>query len=187
MTGSKSDDPDAHNFGNQCSRAIATFLTPGSSKELSLDAIVRDTVIRNLSMDCHPDAVWMRGATQLRVWEMQEMDAEAKAFVDGIQDQHTYPPQNAPSLDDKKLRLAESNVSAIAPFSLEAQMSANCPSVLSDAIPSYGTVVPVHNFHRPPVFGPEVVVLDPRIKALHRQILTDTIWIAVWFGLVGLA
>jgi hypothetical protein len=40
-----------------CSRAVATFLSPNATKELPVDAIVRDTVIRNLAHDCHPDVV----------------------------------------------------------------------------------------------------------------------------------
>lgn len=38
-----------------CSRAVATFLSPNASKELPVDALVRDTVIRTLAYDCHPD------------------------------------------------------------------------------------------------------------------------------------
>jgi hypothetical protein len=40
-----------------CSRAVATFLCPNATKELPVDAIVRDTVIRNLAHDCYPDVV----------------------------------------------------------------------------------------------------------------------------------
>ena len=40
-----------------CSRAVATFLSPNATKELPVDAIVRDTVIRSLAYDCHPDVV----------------------------------------------------------------------------------------------------------------------------------
>lgn len=40
-----------------CSRAVATFLSPNASKELPVDALVRDTVIRTLAYDCHPDVV----------------------------------------------------------------------------------------------------------------------------------
>jgi hypothetical protein len=40
-----------------CSRAVATFLTPNATKELPVDAVVRDTVIRTLAYNCHPDVV----------------------------------------------------------------------------------------------------------------------------------
>jgi hypothetical protein len=41
----------------ECMRIIATFLRPGAPKELALDATVRDTVIRNLASNSHPDVV----------------------------------------------------------------------------------------------------------------------------------
>jgi hypothetical protein len=40
-----------------CSRAVATFLIPNATKELPIDAVVRDTVIRTLAYNCHPDVV----------------------------------------------------------------------------------------------------------------------------------
>ncbi|KAG6919756.1 hypothetical protein DXG01_001590 [Tephrocybe rancida] len=273
FTHSKSND--SNTFRNDCSRAVATFLTPGATKELLLDAIVRDTVIRNLSTSCHPDVflpvyeeiysllercsvprfltaasvninlpkqiywyavgvlnillgilvalvlilmvptpphanrayrifpvgffalgagqvysawrgqVWMRGATQMRVWEMQELDTEAKAFVDGILNEHKTHKHQTSSLE-KKPSAARSNVAAIAPFTLESQMRPGPPSVSNDTIPSYtapASTGAMHNFNRPPIFGPEVAVLDPHIKAVHRQILIDTCRLALWFGL----
>jgi hypothetical protein len=53
----ESKDRDADPFYVECSRIIATFLSPGSPKELLLEDTVRDTVIRNLSLSCHPDIV----------------------------------------------------------------------------------------------------------------------------------
>jgi len=38
-------------------RVVATFLRPNSAKELSLDAIIRDTAIRELAHNTHPDVV----------------------------------------------------------------------------------------------------------------------------------
>lgn len=49
--------PDNEALKLECSRAIATFLTPDSMKELPLDAVVRDTAVRNLSLSSHPDVV----------------------------------------------------------------------------------------------------------------------------------
>ncbi|KAG6861951.1 hypothetical protein C0995_009135 [Termitomyces sp. Mi166 len=285
FTPSKSHDPDPHGFHRECSRVIATFLTPGSPKELTLDAIVRDTVIRNLFYNCHPDVflpvyeevfsllersslprfllaasaninlpkqlywytmgtlnmllailialllimlvptppevnrawrilpvsifvvgggqfysawrgsctqIWRRGATQVRVWEMQEMNTEAQVFVEGVLNQHKAFPESAIALQEKS-QLGKTNISAIAPFAIEAQqIRVGRPSVSSDTIPSYATVPPVveppdHNFRRPPIFGPETVVLDPRIKAVHRQVVIDVHRFGVYLLLLSSA
>ncbi|KAF8076809.1 hypothetical protein FPV67DRAFT_1777227 [Lyophyllum atratum] len=283
----KSSDADSHRFRAECERAVATFLSPLASKELSLDAIVRDTVIRNLSLDCHPDVflpvyeevytqiergilprflstasaninlpkqiywyivgtcniaigllialllimmvptppeanrawrifpagfcslgsaqcysawrgycsqVWMRGNTQLRVWEMQEMDDEALAFVDRIlgpckdrqrtQDTASPPPHDEHEIkrDDKKQHPSARDVAVIAPFAIEPLTRVGQLSQSSDTVHSYGwtTAASVHHFHRPPVFGPETVVLDPHIKAVHRQVLIQVCRFGVW-------
>ncbi|KAG6857006.1 hypothetical protein H0H87_011100 [Tephrocybe sp. NHM501043] len=275
FTGS-TNESDANTFHTDCLRAIATFLTPGSAKELSLDSVVRDTAIRTLSLGSHPDAflpvyeeiysqveqcslprflasasaninlpkqiywyavgmfnmtfgllialllillvptppqayrafrifgvgffafgvgqvysawrgqVWLRGATQLRVWEMQDMDIEAKNFVEGILGEHQGPPRSP--LEEKNLHSPENNISTIAPFSLASQMKAGRSSVSTDAAPSFGAETisrPRHNFNRPPIFGPEAVVLDPRINAVHRQVIIDILQWAVVTAVVG--
>ncbi|KAG6877667.1 hypothetical protein C0993_005166 [Termitomyces sp. T159_Od127] len=197
---SKSHNSDLHGFRHECLRVVATFLTPGSPKELPLDAIIRDTVINNLSRSCHPDIplmsqdssctqIWRRGATQLRAWEMQETDTEAQAFVEGVLNQHKAFSQSAIALQEKS-QLGNVNVSAIAPFAIETQrIGLGRPSLSSDTIPSYATTppettAPGHNLRRPPIFGPETVVLDPRIKAVHRQLVIDVHRFGVYLLLV---
>lgn len=44
-------------FKEECMRIVATFLRSDSSKELSLDAMVRETIIRDLRTSTHPDVV----------------------------------------------------------------------------------------------------------------------------------
>lgn len=44
-------------FWMECMHVIATFLRPGSVKELNLDQSVRDALIRNLAFSNHPDVV----------------------------------------------------------------------------------------------------------------------------------
>ena len=44
-------------FKQECMRIVATFLRPNSPKELNLDAIVRDAIIRDLAHSTHPDIV----------------------------------------------------------------------------------------------------------------------------------
>lgn len=127
----------------------------------------------------------MRGNTQLRVWEMQEMDQEAQTFVDRILGP---PTSNDPDGDRKQGPDAaldagytgDKDIAAIAPF-IEPF---GRPSHSSDTIPSYRFSQP-HNFRRPPVFGPETVVQDPRIKAVHRQLMGDVVRFGVWVLLVG--
>ncbi|KAH0588099.1 hypothetical protein H2248_006820 [Termitomyces sp. 'cryptogamus'] len=280
----KSHDPDPHGFRRECSRIIATFLSPGSPKELALDAIMRDAMIRNISLSCHPDVflsayeevysflercslprfllaastninlpkqlywytmgmlnmllgillalllitlvptppeanrawrifpilifvvgggqfyaawrgscttIWRRGATQLRVWEMKEMDTEAEVFVEGVLNQDRDLPQNAIALQEKS-QPTKVNVAAIAPFAIEAQQTRlGGASLSSDTVSSYattpGAATPAHNFRRPPIFGPETVVIDPRIKAVHRQLVMEVHRFGVYLLLISSA
>jgi len=139
----------------------------------------------------------MRGSTQLRVWELQEMDDEAKAHVHQVrfpmQTPHDTPLVTPKSttflLNESKASIAPSireslgkmDVAHIAPF--------NCvpPTPITPALqPHHGEEIPLRvllsnnkentrklYFKRPPVFGPEAVVLDPHIKAVHRQLMYE--------------
>jgi hypothetical protein len=51
-------------FRLECMRVIETFLRPGAVKELSLDAMARDMIIRNLAHNTHPDVVSASHPTQ---------------------------------------------------------------------------------------------------------------------------
>jgi hypothetical protein len=44
-------------FKAECMRIVATFLRPDSPKELSLDAMIREMIIRDLETSTHPDVV----------------------------------------------------------------------------------------------------------------------------------
>ncbi|KAG5648704.1 hypothetical protein DXG03_000051 [Asterophora parasitica] len=273
-TVSTNSDSETQRLNTECQRAVATFLSPGSSKELLLDATVRDTVIRNLSLDCHPDVflpayeeiynlvercslprflslasaninlpkqiywyavgiinivigvflalilimrlptppqanrawrifpvgfcslgagqcysawrgycsqVWMRGNTQLRVWEMQDMDVEAKAFVNRILDPHTMRPPY--ECEDRSEKATKHIVASIAPFSVEP-LAHSSDTIASSYGSGTGHSDSARHFHRPPVFGPEAVVLDPRIKAVHRQVMIDTCRFGLFFMVV---
>lgn len=136
----------------------------------------------------------MRGNTQLRVWEMQEMDEEAKAFVDRILRPRKVPIGGDPPATDSNKKQGSSpapahysshDIAAIAPFAMEplpVGVTNEHPSRSSDTVPTYGFAT--HHFHRPPVFGPEVIVLDPHIKAVHRQLMIDVVRFGFWFMLV---
>jgi hypothetical protein len=130
----------------------------------------------------------MRGNTQLRVWEMQEMDEEAQTFVDRILGTHTSndPKEDLPEDDTKQgpdtvlggNYPGPRDIAAIAPFTMDSHSS--------DTIPSYNfSHTHTHNFRRPPVFGPETVVQDPRIKAVHRQLMGDVVRFGTWVLLVS--
>lgn len=49
--------PQAQPFRDECARIVATFFRPGASKELSLSHEVRDTIVRHLTWNTHPDVV----------------------------------------------------------------------------------------------------------------------------------
>jgi hypothetical protein len=71
---------------------------------------------------------------------------------------------------------------AIADVGSDPVARVDSPPSSSTSIPQDGLrepppVVPLHaarnGFNRPPVFGPDNVVLDPRIRALHRQVVRE--------------
>ncbi|KZT70343.1 hypothetical protein DAEQUDRAFT_764788 [Daedalea quercina L-15889] len=49
--------PNEQPFRQECMRIVATFLRPDAAKELPLDPTVRDTVIRDLTWNTHPDVL----------------------------------------------------------------------------------------------------------------------------------
>ncbi|TDL29970.1 hypothetical protein BD410DRAFT_823929 [Rickenella mellea] len=51
----ESFEPVDQPFREECMCVLATFLSPNSRKELLLDAVVRDTAIKNLVWTTHPD------------------------------------------------------------------------------------------------------------------------------------
>ncbi|KAI0677199.1 hypothetical protein C8Q78DRAFT_1001625 [Trametes maxima] len=63
--------PKAHTTHLQieCAQAAATFLRPGSPKELMLDADVRETLLRELAWNTHPDAFLLAYESALEALE----------------------------------------------------------------------------------------------------------------------
>jgi hypothetical protein len=47
-------------FKDECMRVAATFLRPDSPKELNLDSMIKDAIIRDLAHSTHPDVVSVR-------------------------------------------------------------------------------------------------------------------------------
>ncbi|OCH94496.1 hypothetical protein OBBRIDRAFT_123127 [Obba rivulosa] len=145
--------------------------------------------------------VWSRGNTQLRVWELQELDTEGAAHWDRVLDDagadHRAP---APVLDIAPPIQADPEdapaVCAIAPFASAPPDAPDTPGPAPPHAPRARSrplkrppplyIPPAARgapFRRPPTFGPERVVRDPRIQALHRQVLLDMWWVGFWFNL----
>ncbi|EMD40355.1 hypothetical protein CERSUDRAFT_91071 [Gelatoporia subvermispora B] len=173
--------------------------------------------------------VWSRGNTQLRVWELRELDTEAAAHWDRVLDDaaSTASPALPVLPEAHEPDGAQPNVGAIAPFAEPALPDflshPDCDIDISDAFAANGEILeepklpadppapPIsaeltaqpaaaifppgppdasnptpeeeEQYRRPPVFGPERVVRDPRIQALHRQVGLDMWWVGFWFNL----
>ncbi|KAF8872757.1 hypothetical protein BD779DRAFT_1571792 [Infundibulicybe gibba] len=134
--------------------------------------------------------VWMRGGTQLRVWELQEMDEESRVYADKV----LQPRQLAeihPGLE--KLGTSSSGLymhkgddddtssSAYPTPVLSANPTQDLAAIAPFTVAEAGHPAPIMHyptslmsgFMRPPIFGPERVVMDPRIKAVHQQVMND--------------
>ncbi|OSX59506.1 hypothetical protein POSPLADRAFT_1075641 [Postia placenta MAD-698-R-SB12] len=290
-------------FRKEGMRIVATFFKPGAAKELPLDPVVRDTVIRDLTWNTHPDVflpayeeiyhilettslprflasasaninrpkqlfwyavgiadvllgvvlaivlitalpappqasrawrlfavplagigfmqaysawrgfcseVWGRGHTQLRVWELQEMDAEAAHHWARVLRPDASPRHKSAEKAQVCTIERVDDVRAIAPFAADrtpppsegrrsSKPGAGKP--LFTRLPGLGgrrgrdcdrrsrdgddgaRADEEVAYARPPVFGPERVVLDPRIQAVHRQIMRDMLYAGFWFTL----
>lgn len=155
--------------------------------------------------------VWGRGHTQLRVWELQEMDAEAAHHWARVL--RPGAPPRRKSAEKAQVRTIErvDDVRAIAPFAavrtppppdgrrasksgagkplftrfprLGGRQGRECDRRSWDGDDGARADEEVA-YARPPVFGPERVVLDPRIQAVHRQIMRDMLYAGFWFTLV---
>ncbi|CCM03362.1 uncharacterized protein FIBRA_05491 [Fibroporia radiculosa] len=333
----------------ECMRAVATFLRPGVTKELPLDPVVRDMVVRDLTWNTHPDTflpvyeeiytmletvslarflnlastnvnwpkklywyacgltytfvglaiglalieslpappersrawrlfsvpfvtlglmqihsgirgfcsdVFGRGHTQLREWELADMDEEAAAHWrrvlqpddancassrnrgEGDEVEMVRMSQRAPwdAGDDVNTEAvamdagtdipavyigpAQPAIDAVVPFvesPVESTLASSIGSSSRDARQRHDTLSTQHphlrthiwsrkvyrkhseddilknsNEHdsptirrRPPVFGPERAVLDPRIQAAHARVLREMLYVGLWCGIVS--
>jgi hypothetical protein len=113
--------------------------------------------------------VLSRNAVQLRAWELSEFDEEAREYTG-----KTIYGQAEPKLDTRG--------------SDEALPAKSCEDLgpaadeLDYKYHNQHFKVPLSratsNFRRPPVFGPEKVVEDPRIIETHRQVMRDILKLA---------
>lgn len=255
----------------ETSKAVATFLRPGSSKELTLDSRMRDAVIADLTWNTHPDVllpiyeeiyssletvslprflayastninlprqifwyvvgltdflaglalaiilittipvppqanrawrlfavpltalgamqmysawrgfcsnIWRRGNMQVRPWELErgggDGDEERAWFWERMLEE--YRRDDAPTGHREK---EKADTAVIAPFSLEP------PSAPEKRHTTEEEDEGQEEARRDvPVFGPERVVLDPRISAVHARVMRDIYACGFWFSLV---
>lgn len=140
---------------------------------------------------------------QLRAWELQDVDEEANAFFDrvvgcpshgqhlgqgrGLQYNSCNDAYSQPiPLALPPLRLKDKF--AIAPFAgPEGGFHKRDGEYVHDFPPPMkAPTSPARNgFLRPPIFGPERVVLDPRIKALHKQVLLSIFYVGFCVSVVS--
>lgn len=59
--------PEIQPFRDECQVIVATFFKPGAQKELTMDSNVRDTIIRDLTWNTHPDVVRLPCCLHLQV------------------------------------------------------------------------------------------------------------------------
>ena len=138
--------------------------------------------------------MYIRGRVQLRVWELQDVDEEARIFwsqilgpeetlgdADVVQDSdvsvddHTSYAGSEPDLDPMTFPPPSlASTSSLAPHS---RPPLKRPSVVPTSAARNG-------FNRPPVFGPDKVVQDPRIQALHRQVMNEVVLVGFLSAMV---
>jgi hypothetical protein len=153
--------------------------------------------------------IWARGGMQLRPWELDERLDEAKVSwgsgSDALSSRNSWNihkrhhssiselrDEAFTSSADLKLYPISSSTdkpssAIIAPFE-DPPLYENFPHV------STGDIRPLsrdaamtieREFPRPPVFGPEKAVLDPRIRALHKQIVFSMYHFGFWCTVVS--
>jgi hypothetical protein len=127
--------------------------------------------------------LWLRGTVQLRVWELQDVDEDVKTFwaqLLGTTESpernvvrhwdpvtNEYVPATDTSVGVKPSRSFRSTETRLAHGSSPRRWSSQ-----SFRVPIYRSR---NGFLRPPVFGPDKVIVDPRIKAVHRQVMNEII------------
>lgn len=96
-------------------------------------------------------------------------------------DTPNVPPSNPTTLDPCKI-IPSSFLAP--PFPEPPPNLTHLPSSIHEGAPAHtSTNASQHVFTpaSPPMFGPERVVLDPRIRAVHRQVMFDLLWMGtVW-------
>lgn len=117
-----------------------------------------------------------RNAVQLRAWELQNFDEEAKAYMG-----RTIYGQDESKQDSKGSDEALPASDPDDPIPATDELDYKYHDQHFKVSLSRAT----HSFRRPPVFGPEKVVEDPRVIATHRQMLREVLRLGIVAGLVS--
>ncbi|KAG9124141.1 hypothetical protein FRC07_012685 [Ceratobasidium sp. 392] len=260
-------------FRTETLQIVATFLRPNAKKELSLDADVRDELLRGLERTTHPD-VFMPAYT--RIYDLVEMSSVPN-FVNITASNINLPKQiywyaigtvftllswiiavctiyfvPDPPRSKRSIRLvsvpfavlgcmqrgegsalkssvapadnsmlgnsstppmpepppraipelaAKTNKHDVAPFldlptpTSTSAFASHIPFSPDSTAPwddgpriAISSELPVRKparaaYRRPAVYGPERVVDDARVRAYHRAIIRDMLWVGFWWGL----
>ena len=155
--------------------------------------------------------IFYRGSMQLRVWELValEDDSEAQAYVAALS-QETLPKEKK-ELENFVPETPVSPIEQIAPFLLESgtEKESTDPPTNAKYPPFPSTFrrnttfsafsvdekneksgivdknLQSRTFKRPPIFGPERIVEDERISAVHKQIWHDLLLFGAAWAVVS--
>ena len=142
--------------------------------------------------------LWFRGVKQLTEWEMQEMSEDTRTFIGSILGPQAVNPiktHNKPDGGQKTesqrpsgngvKQGSHTSLTAVFPGSTVKDMVTIAPFMKlepSDTLPSH--VIGTRHTLRGP-FGPVATVVDPRIKAVQRKVLVETLIFGLFILLVG--
>ncbi|KZT29452.1 hypothetical protein NEOLEDRAFT_1128211 [Neolentinus lepideus HHB14362 ss-1] len=222
-------DPGTQPFRDEVAKAVATFLRPGSEKELSLDSRLRDAVISDLMWNTHPDVllpIYEEIYNTLETVSLPRFLAYASTNINlprqifwyaiGLIDFllglalafaliTTLP---VPTQANRAWRLFSVPLTALGAMQMYSAWRGFCSQIwrrgkmqvrpweltaASDAEQQEkGVIAPFADEDEGqtearersiPVFGPERVVLDPRIAEAHKRVMRDIYACGVWFSL----
>ncbi|KIM76370.1 hypothetical protein PILCRDRAFT_647499 [Piloderma croceum F 1598] len=129
-----------------------------------------------------------RGNLQLRAWELEHEDEEAQISMRSIPGQHSRSTHSRRSSDERSLEESKiGNISEvavptpgemamIAPFATSASMTEQRARMVAPFADDVRADKPLI---RPKIFGPERVVEDPRIKALHKRLIWEMYFLGI--------
>jgi len=120
----------------------------------------------------------MRNTRQLHSWELADSDEESAVFVERVLNSSMSGDATKANLEHMLADIATkpnfAERASIAPFvTWHANSSRDEASSDKASLTHIIESQPRSQPRRPPIFGPEIVVQDPRVKAVHRQILYD--------------
>ncbi|KAG8989466.1 hypothetical protein FRB90_002236 [Tulasnella sp. 427] len=155
--------------------------------------------------------VFGRGATQLKSWELDDPEEAGVEWRET--GTHGQGPEEVFELQDPpSIRKRKQDLESIVPFDLDVVPSLSVlPSaggphedrssagiILSPSSVSFDSPKPTHEvafvkprpnsskvrYTKPPVLGPERVVLDERIRQYHFDVMHDTFMVGIWYCLI---